>query len=397
MEEIYSVSEALEYLKTLLDNDDVLNDVWLRGEVSGLKRYGSSGHYYFRLKDEGAVVDCALFRNTALRQTHLPRDGASFLLRGYFSIYPDRGQLQFYVSEVQPDGVGRLALEFEALKRRLEAEGLFALERKRPLPERPKTIGVVTSANAAAFQDILNVLNRRYPLAQVILSPTLVQGESAPPQIVNAIQVLNRLPEIEVIILARGGGSAEELWCFNDERVARAVFASRIPIITGVGHEIDFTIVDFVADVRAPTPSAAAELVTPDIEELRLSVVSLQDSLYALMQNLLDEKRADLEDEKRHLKIASPAGRVPQFRLRLDELSARTTRSLEYRLRLQKAEVNALSSRLKVLDPRQILERGYALVTTSDGQVITSPTQIQPNQSLNIRVSDGSFKVKSEV
>jgi len=391
--EIYKVSEALYYLRTLLENNEVLNDVWLRGEVSGLKRV-ASGHNYFRLKDEAGAVDCALFRNTALKQAYLPRDGGSFLMRGYFSVYEDRGQLQFYVNQIMPDGAGRLALEFEALKQKLAAEGLFAEERKRPLPTRPKIIGVVTSASAAAFQDILNVLARRYPLAEVVLSPSLVQGENAPPQIVAAIQALNQRRDIEVMIVARGGGSAEELACFNDERVARAVFASRIPIVTGVGHEIDYTIVDYVADVRAPTPSAAAELVTPDITELRQAVIELQDRLYSTIEDVLDEKRSELAETQHRLKIASPVGRIPSLRQRIDEMTARTRRSLDYRFKLQKAEVNALANQLKVLDPRQILERGYAIVTQTDGQVITKVGQVAPGQKLEVRVSDGKFSVE---
>lgn len=391
--EIFSVSEALYYLNTRLEIDEHLSDIWLRGEVSGLKQV-ASGHYYFRLKDGKGAVDCAMFRNAALRQTHRPRDGASFLMHGYFAVYADRGQLQFYVSEIMPDGIGKLALEFEALKARLEEEGLFSEERKRPLPERPKVIGVVTSASAAAFQDILHVMARRYPLAQVILSPTLVQGENAPPQIVTALQALNRRKDIDVIIVARGGGSLEELWCFNDERVARAIFASRIPVVTGVGHETDTTIVDYVADVRAPTPSAAAELVTPDIEEQRAEVRYLQDTLYSLMENALDEKRSDLSDMARRLKLASPVGKIPAMRQRLDDLTARAELSLENRIKLQRAEVNALASRLRVLDPRQILERGYAIVTQAKGKVVTSVKQAQPGEELDVRVSDGQFKVE---
>jgi exodeoxyribonuclease VII large subunit len=392
--EIYGVGEALYYLRTLLENDERLNDIWLRGEVSGLKKYGSSGHYYFTFKDESGVINAVLFRNTALRQTHLPRDGVAFFMRGYFSVYEDRGQLQFYVSEILPEGVGRLALEFEALKERLEADGLFAPERKRPLPTRPRVIGVATSPNAAALQDILNVLARRYPLAQVVFSPTLVQGENAPPQIVAALQALNRHKEVEVIILARGGGAMEELWCFNDERVARAVFASRIPVITGVGHETDYTIVDYVADVRAPTPSAAAELVTPDIEDLRDEVLSLQDQLYSSLENVLDEKRSELSDIERRLRLASPAGKLPVLRQRLDDLTNRASLHLNHRLRLYRAEVNSLASSLKVLDPRQILERGYAIVTNEAGEVITGNEQVQAGETLEVRVSKGNFKVE---
>ncbi len=391
--EIYSVTEALYYLKTILEIDERLSDIWLRGEVSGCRRV-NSGHFYFTLKDSGAAINCALFKNTASRQTHQPSDGGSFLVRGYFSIYEDRGSLQFYVSELKPDGAGRLALEFEALKARLEAEGLFVAERKRPLPERPKVIGLVTSPTGAALQDILNVLGRRHPLAQIVLAPTLVQGENAPPQIIAAIQALNRREDVEVIIVARGGGALEELWCFNDEKVARAVFASRVPVITGVGHEIDFTIVDFVADVRAPTPSAAAELVALDISELKEEVAALEDGLFSSMQNMIDQKRSYLAETQRRLKVNSPKGTIPTFRQRIDDLTNRATLHLNHRLKLDRAGVNALAGQLKVLDPRQILERGYAVITRPDGQVVSSVNQVPPGEKLDVRVSDGKFAVE---
>lgn len=393
--EIYSVTEALYYLKVMLECDDRLSDLWLQGEVSGSSR-PSSGHIFFTLKDGSGQIPCVLFRTAALRQTHLPRDGSSFVMHGHLDVYEATGKLQFYVDLVQPDGLGRLHLEFEALKQRLEEEGLFAPERKRLLPERPKVIGVVTSPTAAAFQDILNVLRRRYPLAQVVLSPTQVQGETAPSQIVAAIQALNRRPEVDVIIVARGGGSLEDLWAFNDERVARAVFASRIPVVTGVGHETDFTIVDFVSDLRAPTPSAAAELVAPNIEELREEVTNLADRLYVSMQNQLDEYRAQLDETKRRFNRASPAARIASFRLRLHDLGERRNLHLRHLIKLRRAELNGELNRLKVLNPQQILERGYAVVTReANDAVVSSVVGLQNGTDLRIRVKDGTFGAKA--
>lgn len=392
---ILTISEAVLYLKAILEINEVTNDVWLSGEVSGCRRYGS-GHTYFTLKDEGGQVRCVLFRGDAVRQKVQPADGGSFVMHGHFSIYEERGDLQFYVDLVQPSGVGKLHLEFEALKQRLEDEGLFAPERKRPLPPRPKVIGVVCSPQAAAFQDILKVLGRRYPLAEVVLSPTLVQGDSAPPQIVAAIQALNQRDDIDVMIVARGGGSIEELWAFNDERVARAIFASRIPVITGVGHEIDYTIVDFVSDVRAPTPSAAAEIISPDLSDLRAEVAYLRENLLNSLQNELDEKKANLQDHKRRLQYASPSNRLASLRQNINQMQKQSALHLQHQIALHKSEIRSLQARLHTLNPYQILERGYAIVTNSDGQVIQSASAVHSSETLSVQVADGQFKVRAE-
>jgi exodeoxyribonuclease VII large subunit len=393
--EIYSVTEALYYLKIKLDCDEHLSDLWMQGEVSGCSRT-AGGHYFFSLKDGTGQMSCVLFKPSALRQTHLPRDGQNFIMHGRMDVYEANGRLQFYVDQIQPDGIGRLHLEFEALKQRLEAEGLFAVERKRPLPVRPKTIGVVTSPTAAAFQDILNVLGRRYPLARLILSPTQVQGEAAPPQIVRALSALNQLAEVEVIIVARGGGSLEDLWAFNDERVARAIFASRIPVVTGVGHEVDYTIVDYVADLRAPTPSAAAELVAPHLDELRDDIRSLADRVYIALQNKLDEERVGVERVNRRLILSSPVARIAAIRRRLEELKERNAMLLGHSLELRQARVSSLASRLKVLNPNQILERGYAIVSRErDGKVITDTGEIRPGEKLQVRVKTGTVGAKA--
>ncbi|NWJ44796.1 MAG: exodeoxyribonuclease VII large subunit [Chloroflexi bacterium] len=392
--EIFSVSELLEYLKALMALDERLSDMWLRGEVSNSNTY-QNGHTYFRLKDASGVVDCVLFKGNALRQKYKPVNGTNYLMHGKVSIYEQTGKLQFYVDLIQPEGQGKLALEFELLKQRLEAEGLFAPERKRPLPQRPKTIGVVTSGKAAAFQDILNVLRRRYPLATVVLSPTLVQGENAPLQIVAALHSLNAMPEVEVIILARGGGAPEELAVFNDERVARAVFTSRHPVITGVGHETDFTIVDFVADMRAPTPSAAAELVSPDIADIRSELEELQSQLSASLDYRLEESRAAINALQRRLELASPSTLLAQQRNRVEQLIAQISQNTNHRLKVLQLETRALSYRLKVLDPQQILQRGYAIVTKKEsGEVIHDISQIANTNKIRVRLSNGEFEAE---
>jgi exodeoxyribonuclease VII large subunit len=336
-----------------------------------------------------------LWRGNAKKQRYRPVDGSSYAMHGYISFYPQTGKLQFYVDLIQPAGQGQLALQFELLKQRLQDEGLFAEERKRPLPERPKCIGVATSERGAAFQDILNVLRRRYPLAKVVLCSTLVQGDNAPSQLVGALEALNAHPEVEVIILARGGGSLEELWCFNDERVARAVFASKRPIITGVGHETDFTIVDFVADVRAPTPSAAAEMVTPDIAELVESVQALEDALYTLVRSDLDNSLSRLADLTRRIELSSPALKIPALQQRIEELESRISRELHHAFSHRRLELHSLEYRLKVLNPLQILERGYALVSrVKDNRAINDISLLNKGDNLKIRFANGEIQAE---
>lgn len=390
--EIYTISEILYYLKTMLEVDDRLSDTWLQGEVSNCKKY-PSGHFYFDLKDEGGLLRCVMFKNSALRQKYLPQDGSTFVMHGFFDLY--EGKLQFRVNEVLPGGLGRFHLEFEALKQKLELEGLFAPERKRALPLMPRVIGVVTSPAAAAFQDILKVLSRRYPLAQVILSPTQVQGVEAPAQIVRAIQALNTLENVDVIIVARGGGSIEDLWSFNHEQVARAIFASRIPVITGVGHETDTTIVDYVADVRAPTPSAAAELVAAvSVADLSATLEALTDVLHASIQHLLDEKSMALEDNQRRLTFSSPANRISQNLQQVQRLRERCNLHLDRILERNQLQVKVFAARLQALHPQRILERGYAILTREqDGSIISDVQAAQPGENLQVRLKDGTFNV----
>ena len=386
-----TVAQVTRYVKSLLDGDYVLQHLWVEGEVSNF-RVTASGHAYFTLKDDQASLRCVMWRSDVRQQDMLPQDGQSVLAHGRISVYETAGAYQFYVDHIQLAGVGRLYLEFEALKRRLAEEGLFDTARKRALPSFPRRLGVVTSPTAAALQDILNVLNRRYPLAQVVLSPTLVQGDQAPPQIVAAIQALNDYSDVDVIIIARGGGSLEDLWAFNDERVARAITASRVPVVSGVGHEVDFTIADFAADVRAPTPSAAAELAVPDRAELQAAVGRQWMRLAGVLQRRLAERRQSLANLAQDLQRNSPVGRIQSLRQRVDELFQVSSVRLGYLLALRRERFNGLVGRLVTLSPFATLERGYAIVRHKDTRrVVTSVKQVVSGEPVVVYVQDGEF------
>lgn len=389
---VYTVTEITTYIKGLLQEDLLLQDVWVAGEVSNASR-SPAGHYYFTLKDAGATLSCVLWRGLAAYQALLPVNGQAVEVRGAFSVYEPRGQYELLVQEVRPAGIGRLYQEFEALKVRLAAEGLFAKERKRPLPTRPRRVGLVTSPTGAAIQDILRVLRHRYPLVDVLLAPASVQGEEAPEQIVAAIALLNAWPEpVDVIIVARGGGSLEELWAFNDERVARAIAASRIPIISGVGHETDFTLADFAADYRAPTPTGAAMAAVPDRRELRAQVTAWEERLSAWMQGQLARHRTNLTNETRALQRASPMARLARARQEVDDLTQRAVSVLTHRLALWRERVAARRAQLLGLSPLAVLERGYALVQRADtGSIVRRAAQVAPGDRVQVRVADGRF------
>ncbi len=395
LSEPYTISQLTGHIRRLIDDDPALGDLWAEGEVSNFSR-ASSGHCYFTLRDAGSQIGCVMWRSVARRQRYLPTGGDSVLAHGRVGVYEAGGRYQLYVDKIQPAGVGNLYLEFERLKARLEAEGLFAPERKRPLPGFPRCIGVVTSPTAAALRDILNVLGRRYPLASVLLSPTQVQGDAAPPQIVTALDALNERDDVDVIIVARGGGSLHDLWAFNDERVARAVAASRIPIICGVGHETDFSLADFAADARAPTPSAAAELVAPDRAELRAQTMGQAAALTAALQGAIEERRWRLAEQARALKHLSPAVQLAQSRQRVDDLLSRAEAATRHNLTLHRERVRGLSGRLAGVSPLGTLERGYAIVRRQEtGTVVQSVAQVTAGDALSVRVADGEFEAQA--
>lgn len=388
---ILTVGRLTAHIRDLLAGDPLLADVWVQGEVSNFHR-SSAGHAYFTLKDEQASISCVAWWSDVRGWLYRPQDGESILAHGRVSVYEPAGRYQLYVDWLERAGVGALYMEFLALKARLEAEGLFAPERKRPLPPFPQVVGVVTSPQAAAYQDILRVLRQRFPAVEVVLAPTLVQGDQAPEQIVRALQALNALDEVEVILVARGGGSLEELWAFNDEAVARAIAASRHPVVTGIGHETDFTLADFAADLRAPTPSAAAAAVVPDRSDLRVQVGERARRLQHQMGARLARCRNDLQALQRTLEARSPVLLLAQARQRVDEQERLLVLRLRHRLELLRRDLAALEARLHSVDPRAVLERGYALVLRADdGSLVRQVRQVAPGDSLRVQVSDGEF------
>ena len=394
-----TVSALNTHILGLFEGDDLLRDVWVIGEVSNWKR-ATSGHIYFSLKDSGATISAVMWKGSALTQTWLPREGDQVLAHGYVGLYPDRGVYQLYANRLQPLGRGQLYADFEALKARLAAAGLFDSARKRPLVPMPRRIGVITSADGAALRDILRVLTLRWPLVEVIVFPTLVQGSEAPVQIVNALTLANEFaaiaPGLDTLILARGGGSIEDLWAFNDERVAYAVVASRIPVVTGVGHETDFTIADFVADLRAPTPSAAAAAVVPDRAPLLEQFANLQIQLAEQAAEAIDRERQRLAVLQARLQRIAPQRQLDLRRQSLDDRERRlhlAPRRLLERLRERNASTLL---RLAALNPASVLRRGYSIVQRADGQIVTAPDMTQPGDDLRVRTAGGEYRVKRE-
>lgn len=388
---IFSVTSLSSYLREVLESDEILRDVWVRGEISNFTQ-PRSGHLYFTLKDSEAQLRCVMWKSHTFHLRFDPRDGQNVEAHGALSLYPASGQVQLYIDEMRPVGEGQLFQEFLRLKARLEAEGLFAPELKRPLPDLPRHIGVVTSPSGAALQDILNTLRRRLPLARVTLAPTAVQGAEAPAGIVGAIHSLNNLPDLDVIILARGGGSIEDLWSFNDEAVAYAIRASRVPLISGVGHETDFTIADFAADLRAPTPTAAAELATPiTAADLAAELLAVRRGLNLNLNSRLSELRKNLLLVENRLQRHSPAQRVRTYLQYQDETRARLDRAISQFLAQHQLKLHTQTSRLESVSPLAVLKRGFAILSDAQThQLISRRSQTNPNQSIHIQLSDGS-------
>jgi exodeoxyribonuclease VII large subunit len=395
---VISVTQLSLYMNEVLKSDEILRDVWVRGEISGCKTY--NGHCYFTLKDAEAKLACVFFKYARLRAAAPDlRDGMAIAVNGYIAFYERDGKLQLYVERVEPLGNGELFLRFEQLKNRLESEGLFDPERKRPLPPQPSVIGIVTSPQAAALRDMLLVLRNRYPLARVILSPATVQGAEAPLAIANALDLLNEHGEAEVIIVGRGGGSIEELWAFNEEVVARAIARSRIPVISGVGHETDFTIADFVADQRASTPTAAATAAVPDIADWQAAIQTYSADLSALMEGYFSEKREELALAARDLQRLNPQFQLDRLRQRLDDTTELMQTRMEHILTLRGERLRGVAMQLHALSPLLTVARGYAVARRdADQHIVTSIQHVQPGDDLTIQVTDGHIhaKVKSQ-
>ncbi len=392
--EKWTVTRLTLFLRNLIESDSVLQDVWVNGEISNLAR-PASGHLYFTLKDSGAALRCVMWKSGAARLRTVPQNGDAVEVHGKLGIYEVQGNYQLYVDQVQPAGEGELYREFLRLKARLEAEGLFDAGRKRPIPALPGRIGIVTSESGAALRDMLNTLRRRLPSVDVVLAPAPVQGTEAPPALIAALEQLNQL-EPDVILLARGGGSIEDLWAFNDETLARAVAGSRIPVICGVGHETDFTLCDFAADLRAPTPTAAAELATAvTSQDLQAGLEETERRLGSLIMERLEDLRTALEGFVSGLRYGSPERRLQTERQRVDESARRAVSAFLHAQALKRAQLRGMASRLEALNPLAVLGRGYAVITRqADGGVVTRVDQA--GERMNVRVSDGVFQVRKD-
>ena len=393
---VLTVSDITRYLRQLMDSDEILQQVWVSGEISNLSQ-PKSGHLYFTLKDAGASLKCVIWRSTPVFLKHTLQNGQAVEAQGNISVYEKDGQYQLYIQTIRPAGEGFLFQQFNQLKAQLEAEGVFAEERKRSIPTFPKTIGIVTSPSAAALQDMLNTLRQRFPLAEVILSPTSVQGVEAPPEIVQAIKRLEQRGKVDVILVARGGGSLEDLWAFNDERVARSIAACSIPIITGIGHETDFTLADFAADYRAPTPTGAAVAATPDVFEIGLDLQALQNALTSTLQNRVLFLREQLQTQKMILQRFSPQRRVYEWEQQLDQVSMTLQRVIKYQQATRHLGLQHLTEKLHTADPRNMLKRGFVMLHDElSGVALHSVQQVHADQSLRITMMDGIVLAKSE-
>ena len=388
--QIISVGQVNEYIKRLMDTDALLNSLCIRGEISNYKIY-PSGHHYFTLKDEAGALRCVMFRSSASRLRFRPENGMKVLALGRITVFPRDGAYQLYCTDLTPDGVGELYVAFEQLKAKLSAEGLFDAQYKKKLPPFPHTIAIITSGAGAAIMDMLRILGKRYPLSKVVILPVRVQGAEAPAEIAGAIRYANKYKVADVIITGRGGGSMEDLWAFNDERVARAIFASDIPVVSAVGHEPDVTISDFVADVRAATPSNAAELVAPDQNDLRQYLLAAQNRLAQAMQKQLKLERKTLESLKNRKVLQSPINYVNEKRMLLDHSAQKLTAAAQRNFTGQKQRFVRLTAKLDALSPLKVLSRGYSLVMDTGGHVVQRAGQVKIGDTVDIKLHQGSL------
>ncbi|SNB62867.1 exodeoxyribonuclease VII large subunit [Thermoflexus hugenholtzii] len=390
-----TVSQLAAHLKEVIESRFAWGDLWVEGEVGDL-RPTAPGHIFFSLKEGRAQITCVIWRTQAARMAHLPANGQTIVARGRIGYYEDRGDCRLYVDRWLPIGLGQRFLALEALKRRLEAEGLFDPTRKRTLPPFPRRIGVVTSPAGAALRDILNILRRRWPLAEVILSPTVVQGDDAPLSIATALETLWMVAGVDLAIIARGGGSNEELWAFNDERVVRAVASSPFPVVSGVGHAIDLTLTDAAADVHAPTPSAAAELATPDRDAVAAQIAGWRDRLEQAIRARLERAGQALTTLRARLQAHAPERELHARLERLHRLQTRLRSAIDQQILQAEARWGYHQARLEALNPHAVLARGYALVRRADGRLVTRADQVQPGEPLTVQWIDGEVPVRVE-
>ncbi len=389
-----TVTGLNEYIKGKLDSDPILTNVCVKGEISNFVNHYKTGHFYLSLKDEGGVIRAVMFRMNASRLTFMPENGMKVVCTGRVSSYVKDGQYQLYINTMEPDGVGALYIAFEQLKKKLEAEGLFDPRYKKALPKYPKRIGIITSPTGAAVRDMIHVSSRRFPLCEIVLFPSLVQGDGAPAQLIRGIEVFNSTCPVDVILLGRGGGSLEELWAFNDENLARAIFASRVPIISAVGHETDFSISDFVADLRAPTPSAAAEVALPETGEVKRKLLNVIDRMSLVTEGRIKNLRSKLDALSRSPQMQSQMRLVDERRMALSSLDRDLDVAIKRLLEAKRNQLGKTGASLHALSPLAVMNRGYSAIFNEEGKSVYQKEQVKAGDQVSIRLSDGKAKAR---
>ncbi len=388
---VLTVAELNAYIKQIIDSDRILSNVWIKGEISNFTNHYKTGHFYFTVKDTESLINAVMFKSAASKLKFLPENGMKVLVRGRVSAYVKSGQYQIYVEAMEPDGIGSLYIAYEQLKRKLEAEGLFSPARKLPLPKIPTRIGIITSPTGAAIRDMLNITRRRFPYAKVTLFPSLVQGIDAPAQLIEGINHFNSAGSVDVIIIGRGGGSIEDLWAFNDETLARVVAASRIPVISAVGHETDFTICDFAADMRAPTPSAAAELAVPDTVELLRKIRNIVTHMELSFSKQNTARRNLLRSYQASRALTSPKNFIDDKRMAVLSLGNQLEQNMKISLTARRGRFASLVASLEALNPMSVISRGYCAVFDGEKGLVRSIKQIKPGDEFTVKTSDGSI------
>ncbi|MBR5528402.1 MAG: exodeoxyribonuclease VII large subunit [Clostridia bacterium] len=389
-----TVSQLNEYVKALLDSSELLTDIYIKGEISNLTNHYKSGHIYFSLKDATGLLKAVMFRSAAIKLNFMPENGMKVVVRGRVSVFPRDGVYQLYAEEIMPDGIGALYLAYEQLKEKLSLMGLFDESHKKPIPQYPQKIGIITADTGAAVADMKNILTRRYPVAQIIIYPSLVQGNKAPEELASGIRYFNTREKVDTIIIGRGGGSLEDLWAFNSEMLAHEIYASEIPIISAVGHETDFTICDFVADLRAPTPSAAAELAVPNILDVQYSLGVYASTLKSLTEEKIRVRKNTIALISNSKMFADPMYYTQRLSERLRICTQKLTSGMEKQLSASKSKLSEKTARLSALSPLSVISRGYSVVTDSDGKAITNSTSLNIGQHISLRFDKGSAKAE---
>lgn len=387
---ILTVTEINQYIKSFFDASPALQDVYIKGEISNFTNHYKTGHFYFTIKDEGGVLKSVMFRSSAQSLAFLPENGMKIIAHGRISLYVKDGSYQLYVDSMEPDGVGALYIAYEQLKSKLELEGLFSSIHKKPIPKYPSKIGIVTSPTGAAIRDMINVASRRFPMVEIILFPCLVQGENAPQQIIQGIKYFNSKLPVDTVIIGRGGGSLEELWAFNNEELARTIYASKVPIISAVGHETDFSISDFVSDLRAPTPSAAAELALPDFKTELDNILTKNKQLSILITNRINSNKERINNISGKRCLSSPMFLVDDKRISLDDLSDKLDEKIKLFFDKKKMSMITSVSKLEALNPLKVIARGYSAVFTKKGKLVKSIKDVDIGELIDFKTVDGN-------